>query len=112
MNATENARRQRFTAAHELAHYLLHRELPEAKGSLARHDDMLFGQSAPNNPVQPFRPRHEVEANKLAAELIMPADYLKDHYVPEWDNIDVLTELFDVSHRAMELRLKNLGLRP
>ncbi|MBV6637316.1 MAG: ImmA/IrrE family metallo-endopeptidase, partial [Mameliella sp.] len=34
VNAGEMPQRKRFTAAHELAHYLLHRDLLERKGQL------------------------------------------------------------------------------
>ncbi len=111
VNSTEGSQRQRFTAAHELAHYLLHREMLVKKGGLARHDDSLFDAFAPENPAQPFSPSHEVEANKLAAEIIMPKEAVSENYVSEFDNLDVVSEMFGVSQAAMAIRLKTLGLR-
>lgn len=111
VNSSEGTQRQRFTAAHELAHYLLHRDLLVEKGGLARHDDSLFDAFAPNNPAQPFSPSHEVEANKLAAQIIMPKEAVAENYVPEFDNVDVVAEMFGVSPAAMSIRLKTLGLR-
>lgn len=111
VNGSEGARRQRFTAAHELAHYLLHREKLGKNGHLARHDDSLYGDFADANPAQPFNPRHEVEANKLAAEIIMPSSIVRAEYNQSVDNVEELMAKFEVSRPAMEIRLKNLGLR-
>ena len=111
VNSSEGSQRQRFTAAHELAHYLLHRDLLVERGGLARHDDSLFGEFASNNPAQPFRPSHEVEANKLAAQIIMPKEAVSENYVPDFDNVEVVSELFGVSEAAMAIRLRTLGLR-
>ena len=72
VNSLEPHQRQRFTAAHELAHYLLHREMLVKQGRLARHADSLYDEHAQKNVAVPFNPHHEVEANKLAAEIIMP----------------------------------------
>ena len=112
VNSSEGAQRQRFTAAHELAYYLLHREMLIQCRGLARHDDSLFDGFAPDNPAQPFRPTHEVQANKLAAQIIMPKQTVAEKYIPESDNLEHVSELFGVSQAAMAIRLKTLGLRP
>ena len=111
VNASESAHRQRFTAAHELAHYLLHRDLLVERGGLARHSDSLFGEFAPSNPPQPFSPTHEVEANKLAAQIIMPRDAVSSAFEPFLDNVDEVAKRFGVSRQAMAIRLKTLNLR-
>lgn len=112
VNSTEGSQRQRFTAAHELAHYLMHRDLLVERGGLSRHSDSLFGDAAPTNPPQPFNPAHEVEANKIAAQIIMPRDAVTATYVPQFDNLDEVALKFGVSKQAMAIRLKTLGLRP
>ena len=111
VNSTEGRQRQRFTAAHELAHYLLHRDILVKQGGLARHDDSLFDDFAPGNPPQPFNSAHEVEANKLAAEILMPKAAVTDAYDALDDNVDAVAQSFGVSRAAMEIRLKTLGLR-
>lgn len=111
INASEAPSRQRFTAAHELAHYFLHRDLLRQNGKLNRHTDILFSEDDSKNPTEPFSPRHEVEANKYAARILMPAKLVKEHYDPIQDNVGELAGLFKVSRQAMEIRLANLGLR-
>jgi Zn-dependent peptidase ImmA (M78 family) len=104
VNSEEGAQRRRFTAAHELAHYLLHRDLLKHS-----HADRLFGAGANENPPDPFTRQHEIQANRLAANLIMPREAVTQHY---HDNPDpfLLAETFAVSPAAMEIRLKNLRL--
>lgn len=109
INAQESYQRQRFTAAHELAHFLLHRDLLEERGGLARHNDTLF--DGKDNPDAPFKSSHEVEANRLAAEILMPRESVSAAYNPATDNVSELASMFGVSRRAMEIRLKILGLR-
>lgn len=89
--------RARFTIAHELGHYFLH---------LANEDNKL---------ITSFRrdqsPR-ETEANKFAAELLMPEKLIRYEYnqlvIPVSDS---LAEIFDVSKQAMKVRLESLGLK-
>lgn len=109
VNAFENPKRQKFTAAHEVAHYVLHRDLLSKRGTLNRHTDTLFGDPA-DNAVAPFSPSHEVQANKFAARLLMPAKLVRTLYKGEDDNVGDLAKKFGVSNAAMRIRLANLGL--
>ncbi|MEP5167457.1 MAG: ImmA/IrrE family metallo-endopeptidase [Shimia thalassica] len=110
VNALENPKRQKFTAAHEIAHYILHRDLLKAEGKLNRHTDQLF-DGAEKNEVAPLSPRHEVEANQYAARLLMPAVLVRKHYDKAADNFGDMANMFGVSQQAMKIRLANLGLR-
>lgn len=107
INALDGEQRQRFTAAHELAHYLLHRDLLEERG----HLDRLFGPSSSDNPSSPLSPQHEVQANRLAANLLMPANDVLATW-GETKSPAAVAKRFDVSQAAAEIRLKNLGVRP
>lgn len=60
--------RARFTAAHELGHFLLHTGIP-----LARINS--------TNSVPPFR-RSEPQANQFAAELLMPPQFFTAEDTP------------------------------
>lgn len=111
VNATDSDARKRFTAAHELAHYLFHRDMLNERGRLNRHTDNLFGDGKANNTTFPFTDKHEVEANKLASQILMPSDLVRQLYRKVDDNVDELAEAFGVSKRAMQIRLKVLGLR-
>lgn len=103
--------RQRFTAAHELAHFLLHSRLLSEAGELNRHEDILFEINGRTNPTAPLSRAHEVEANKLAATILMPAGYIRANYDPELDNVAELARELEVSRAAIEIRLKNLSLK-
>lgn len=109
VNADDPAPRRRFTAAHELAHYLLHRDLMEADGDrMKRHTDRLYG-AAEDNPNSPFKRHHEVQANRLAAQIIMPGKLVREEFGKN-AHVAALAERFGVSNQAMEIRLKTLGL--
>ena len=82
--------RKRFTVAHELAHYILHRGL--FKDVLI--DDALYRSGLSS--------RIEAQANGLAADLLMPWHLL----APMSDApISELAKTFEVSEEAMRIRL-------
>lgn len=88
--------RQTFTIAHELGHYHLH--IPT--------DD--------NGLVVSFRgittPK-EIEADKFAAELLMPKDkVIEEHSKLFYPTVSSLSKSFGVSNLAMKIRLNELGL--
>lgn len=112
VNRDENIRRRRFTAAHELSHYLLHRDLLDDKGKLNRHVDILFGEGAATNPPDPLTAAHETQANRYAAKLLIPEALARSEFVRLNGDLAALAALFDVSRAAMEIRLKTLGLIP
>ena len=106
VNSNQSRQRRKFTAAHEVAHFLLHRDLLRREG----HLDRLFDAAGRNNPSAPFTARHEVEANKLAAQILMPRDAIISRMVWEEYNLRRLADAFGVSPAAMEIRLKVLGI--
>ncbi|WP_377277224.1 ImmA/IrrE family metallo-endopeptidase [Rhizobium sp. R86522] len=105
VNSNQSLQRRRFTAAHELAHYLLHRDLLRQHG----HLDRLFS-SGQVVSGQTLSPAHEVEANKLAAEILMPERAVRDELVWSHYDIEKIARQFQVSVPAMEIRLKVLGI--
>jgi Zn-dependent peptidase ImmA (M78 family) len=110
IDANESPNRKRFTAAHELAHYLFHRDMLNDRGILNRHTDMLFGEASKGNSAYPFTPSHEVEANKIAAQLLMPKKVVEAQFSALSNDVGELAKTFQVSKAAMEIRLKTLGL--
>ena len=94
INNSEVPRRQRFTMAHELGHFFLHRRDGEAIIST-------------RNGREP----EEYEADTFAAELLMPRSMVVSRYkallLPR---AYTLANDFDVSVPAMKYRLDNLGL--
>jgi hypothetical protein len=102
INRHESKERQRFTLAHEIAHFLLHRD--KIKNGIM--ESVLYRADGITN-------REEVEANKLAAEMVMPAAEISKRIANRKNKIDeeLVKEFareFRVSAPAMEIRL---GLR-
>ncbi|MEK9734566.1 MAG: ImmA/IrrE family metallo-endopeptidase [Paracoccaceae bacterium] len=91
---------------------MLHREMLEKQCRLARHADSLYDEHAQKNVAVPFNPHHEVEANKLATEIIMPRQQIERLYDPSKDNFGKVAKQLGVSKSALVIRLKILGLLP
>lgn len=95
INRFEPKERQRFTIAHEIAHYLLHRHLI-ARGVV---DSALYRSKLSS--------RLEAEANRLAADILMPRILVEQERDSVPDGVDVdryLAQKFEVSLPAMEIR--------
>jgi len=124
LNATllheQNARRRRFTLAHELAHWVLHRSFhsPDNQEYSFRH----IACRAVNRTYYRAWSNYEWEewqADKLAAALLMPEPVVRmvvgKGFAVTYDSwyyntLSTLADLFYVSRRAIELRLTQLGL--
>jgi Zn-dependent peptidase ImmA (M78 family) len=104
INRHETRERQRFTLAHEISHFLLHRdEIDRLAGGIV--DNVLYRSGASE--------QKEFEANRLAADLIMPNEAVFSELealgTPVSDEIiDKLAEIFRVSKAAMEIRLSTV----
>jgi hypothetical protein len=98
VNKNDPARRQRFTVAHELAHFLLHRDMI-GNGVT---DDVLYRSSLSDS--------REAQANRLAADLLMPRKLVDDwieraRSLRVEDPVEFLSDKFGVSTAAMKIRL-------
>lgn len=96
--SSDSPKRQRFSIAHEVSHYVLHddKEFIEYRKALSDYDD----------PTVLYK---EVQANMLASALLMP----KQLVIRAWEttkDIDDLAEIFNVSRDSAYYRLDNLGL--
>ena len=95
-NKAESKARRRFTIAHELAHFLLHRE--RIYDGFA--ENTLYRSSLSN--------QYELEANRLAGDMLMPLDKVDEYIDREGTaraSIGGLADRFDVSVSAMQARL-------
>lgn len=108
VNEKHSETRKRFTIAHELAHFFLHRE----NLSDTNEEDMLYRSTIVNRTVEDDH--KEVEANRLAAKLLMSlehirkiADELKLEYPKdgEVDYIELTAQKLNVSKLALKIRL-------
>jgi IrrE N-terminal-like domain len=98
INRHEIPERQRFTLAHEIAHYILHRD--KIGGGVV--DNVMYRSNLSS--------RLEVEANKLAADIIMPTSLINYHLTKFPENYSEetvigLANIFRVSQPAMRIRL-------
>jgi Zn-dependent peptidase ImmA (M78 family) len=112
VNTHHSPARQKFTAAHELGHLLLHdqEQLHIDRGFRVRLRDDVSSQGTDES---------EREANLFAASLLMPREFLESDLAGE-DFVDLLDDEFlqgiarkyGVSTQALVNRLKNLGYIP
>ena len=113
VNPDQHPNRQRFTIAHELAHYILHYKDSNER---IQHVDTDFRVSWRNRVSSEGVDWSEIEANRFAAELLMPEYMLKKDVerlpVLDDDAMQRLASLYKVSRLAMRIRLINLGLIP
>jgi hypothetical protein len=90
--------RRRFTIAHELGHWTLH-----------RHDRPIFCRSTMVEPAATAEradlPPHEEQANAFGAALLMPARLMREQYVKCDGDFSRLCETFEASGAAMGRRL-------
>lgn len=103
INRNESRERQRFTLAHEIAHYLLHRD--QIGSGTAIRDNRLYRSGAPEQV--------EYEANRLAADLVMPDELLQEDIprlrsVSFEDALEQLAAEWQVSKAAMEIRVSTI----
>ncbi|UVC17079.1 ImmA/IrrE family metallo-endopeptidase [Mesorhizobium onobrychidis] len=100
-NRASPRKRRRFTIAHELGHFLMPSHVPSAEGRfLCRLQDMLALKA--NEADR--RMKMEVEANRFAAHILMPAPpFRKDAAAskdPDLGHLVRLANKYDVSKEA------------
>jgi len=91
---SEPSFRQRFTAAHEIGHFVLHRE---SIGEGIEDNYLLRAKGMSN--------RQEQEANQFAADLLMPFALINQEMEAGTNTVEALAARFDVSRIAMAIRL-------
>ena len=105
VNRNEARERQRFTIGHELAHYLLHRNVIDSSPE-GITDTVLYRSGKPE--------QIEFEANRLAAEIVMPTPLIQRELQTKFGGvvteatIESLASQFEVSKAAMEIKLSTL----
>lgn len=92
-NGRHPVTRRRFTIAHELGHFYLHRELI-GDGIT---DDGLYRSRLTG--------RYESQANRFAANLLMPRKLVWEFIEQGVDTVEELAKKFEVSKSAMSIQL-------
>ncbi|HWX56556.1 MAG TPA: ImmA/IrrE family metallo-endopeptidase [Verrucomicrobiae bacterium] len=111
-NSTHARVRQRFTVAHEIAHFILH--LKKNRRSQLFIDPFVIFRRDDNSATG--NDKEEVEANRFGAALLMPATLVRKEIrkhsldLDDEDALGFLAKQFRVSAVAMTYRLSALGL--
>lgn len=100
VNAKHAPVRQRFTKAHELGHYFMH--CAGGDGELVFEDKILFRDENFMNPK-------ERQANKFAADLLMPEELVREEIKKGQKSVQNLAAHFKVSVIAMKFQLLSMG---
>jgi hypothetical protein len=93
VRATDPLVRKRFTVAHEVSHFVLHRS--EIGDGIT--DDEFYRSSLSN--------AQEAQANQLAADILMPFRLLNDLTAEGVTEVDALASRLEVSLTALKIRL-------
>jgi len=97
VNKKHPHRRRRYTIAHELGHYFLH-----------RHQESYFEDVIFFRGLEPTRT--EWQANEFASEILMPeSEFAKAIDDDGITSIEELSDRFKVSSMAIRVRAKQLG---
>lgn len=98
VNAGDSYTRKRFTVAHEIAHFLLHRN----KDTKEFSDDLKYRSPGVSDQL-------EAQANRLAADILMPRRLIRELLDKGVTEPTDMAARLQVSPKAMEIRL---GLPP
>lgn len=98
VNSLHHPRRQRFTIAHEIGHKIRHGGLSD------KFEDTTFFRSTESD-------HREVEANKFAAELLMPKAAFEKYIKTVSREVEDIADHFQVSSMAVRVRAKELGFK-
>lgn len=96
VNSFEGFRRKRFTVAHEVAHFILHRD--RIGDELT--DDAMYRSG--------LTTKEEIQANQLAADILMPVRLINRLRASGISAVDALADRLEVSEAAMRVRLSYL----
>ncbi|MCC6711854.1 MAG: ImmA/IrrE family metallo-endopeptidase [Candidatus Dadabacteria bacterium] len=108
VNSIHPKNRQRFTIAHEIGHLVMHKD--EISESI--HIDQAFGERLNRDGRSSLgEDLKEVQANRFAAELLMPTSILKRETknqridIEDSEFIEKLAQKFQVSFQSMSIKL-------
>ena len=100
VNSNHHVKRQRFTMAHEFAHFVLHRD---ERGTF--EDEEIYFRKGNDSSI-------EFKADEFAAALLMPESLFKKAIIEDGiKKITELAELFNVSTLAIKHRAQSLNFK-
>lgn len=95
VNQNHHPNRQRFSLAHEIGHYYLHRNHFELQDEDISHKQM--------------KDIMETEANCFASEFLMPSTLLKETF-NKYKDPKIVARMFKVSEESLWIKLQELKL--
>lgn len=95
VNSIHHIKRQRFTLAHELGHYFLHRNR-----AIEFVDEALYRSTHMDSM--------EYEANNFAGALLMPKAVISEFIAKHGASAELISEHFNVSVLAAKIRVETL----
>lgn len=101
VNSQHHVNRQRFTVAHEIGHFIFHRE----RLANGVSDTLAFRADDVELPNPNIGWEQERQANNFAANLLIPSTYLKAAKEIGIVGDEELAARFQVSRAAMRIRL-------
>lgn len=99
INSKHHKKRQRFTFAHELGHFCLHKE---KEGKDVEFEDEIFYRIENSSSI-------EYAANEFASRLLIPQDRLEGKINEGMTDLKELADYFEVSQDAMRYRVLSLN---
>ena len=112
IQAKDPKNRQRFTIAHEIAHYYLRHQFEPGEHVHVDHGHAITPRNSKSSAGVDLK---EIEANQFAACLLMPSKMLQGRIrslrAPQLrdSHVTLLASEFGVSEQAMTIRLSTLG---
>jgi Zn-dependent peptidase ImmA (M78 family) len=103
VNDDDPINRQTFTIAHELGHWILHKEK-------IKNDPALYSVLLRSSLFKEENSNLEKEANFFAANLLIPKKIIKE-YIKITKDLSILGKIFCVSIQFMKFRLDYLGYK-
>jgi Zn-dependent peptidase ImmA (M78 family) len=100
VNKNQSINRRRFSLAHELGHFVLHRD-----GSVLE-TTVSIDAPPPGESGREVASIAEREANLFAGELLVPIEFLKEHFRPGMTAADV-GKLFEVSESVAAIAISS-----
>lgn len=106
VNKNDHYFRQRFTMAHELAHFLFHRSLigdgvDDNKAYRSTSEGRFYNTNITG--------KHETQANQFAASVLMPESLIIELRDEFGDDLDGLSNKLQVSKQAISIRLSAMN---
>jgi len=102
INTFDSKTRKRFTLAHELGHFMLHRSMI---GDGIEDDRAYRSTTSGKYRNNLIGPREESQANAFAANVIMPHELIQRLKVEGYTTPEQLADKLQVSVHAMSIRL-------